>query len=133
MRILHLTKSRRGSAGITYGLVVGLIAVVAVTAVQQVGGAISGLTNATAGKIEQATAEPMCPQVTLTCVQRGGGSIISDPNPLPESRYGTVIPVTLMQRGSTDGSAEAHCAGGSWDILSAGIRGGGDVSCSVAQ
>ena len=110
MRILRLNNSRRGSAGITYGLAVGLIAVVAVTAVQNVGGAISGLTNSAAGKIKEA-AGGSCPVATFTC--DGATS-----EPVNQSFVGTREPLYVTRRGSLVPAGEAECTDTGWVVTS---------------
>ena len=111
MRILPLNKSRRGSAGITYGLTVGLIAVVAVTAVQQVGGAISGLTNSTAGKIQE-VAGGTCPVATFTC--EGATS-----EPVNQSFVGDSATIYVAGRGGRrDAPGEAECTKAGWLVTS---------------
>ena len=110
MRILRLNKSRRGSAGITYGLAVGLIAVVAVTAVQQVGGAISGLTNSTAGKIQE-VAGGTCPVATFTCDGR-------TTEPVNQSFVGIQETIVTEGRGSYRPAGEVECTQSGWTVAS---------------
>ena len=109
MRILRLNKSRRGSAGITYGLAVGLIAVMAVTATQQVGGAIGGLINSTATKINSAANLPEdCKGGQYTALM-GVAIVAADPSPLPQTRSGESV--TLHWNFQTE---QGLCLDGAW-------------------
>ena len=114
MRILPLTKSRRGSAGITYGLTVGLIAVVAVTAVQQFGGAISGLTNSVASGISQTKtiSAPNCPDTRYVDVGDPGLNPLS--YSVPETPAGDAYPLQVSY-GLNPEYVDAQCGeDGSW-------------------
>jgi Flp pilus assembly pilin Flp len=116
MRILRLSKSRRGSAGITYGLTVGLVAVVAVTAVQQLGGAISGLSNSAAGSIGAATSGMMakCQPSTYTATNQNRQTVTASPAPTPETASGVAVTISFIDAARSTRSGDAFCIDGAW-------------------